>query len=176
MRLGIAIGLPVTAFGAFLTRWIPGAPLVLASEVLVIALALRILFTDHDDDSDEVPVEPALGPVLLTVTAVAFISGLLANAGGSLLAPLFAGVLHMPLKRALGTSLGIALVLAIPGTIVHALLGHIDWSLTIAFGLASVPFARLGATLSIRAANHRLARTYGVALLAASGAALVLTH
>ena len=88
---------------------------------------------------------------MATVAAVAFVSGLLANSGGFLLAPLFVALLHMPLKRALGTSLGISLALAIPGTIVHAALGHIHWPLTIAFGIASVPFARLGAHLSMRA-------------------------
>ncbi len=178
VRIGVIVGLPLTAAGALLTRWVPGEPLVLGSELLVLALALRMLLRSQTTEAPEtVPApEPPLPRVVGTVAAVAFVSGLLANSGGFLLAPLFVAVLHMPLKRALGTSLGISLALAIPGTIVHAALGHIDWSLTIAFGIASVPFARLGAHLSMRASARGLARTYGIALALASTFALVATH
>ena len=117
---------------------------MLGSELLVLALALRMLLrplTTEEPAVESLP-KPSRLRVVGTVAAVAFASGLLANSGGFLLAPLFVAVLHMPLKRALGTSLGISLALAIPGTIVHAALGHVHWPLTIAFGIASVPFRR----------------------------------
>jgi uncharacterized protein len=176
--VGIAVGLPFTAAGALLTRWIPGAPLVAASGVLVLVLAVRMLVQPVAAHEDVAPdaAQPNRTLVVALVAAVAFVSGLLANAGGFLLAPVFVGVLHLPLKRALGSSLGIALALAIPATIVHALLGHIVWPLTIAFGVASVPFARLGAHLSLRADTVRLARTYGAVLLATATSALVLAR
>ena len=41
----------------------------------------------------------------------------------------------MPIHRALGTSLVLAAGLAVPGTLVHAWLGHIDWSLTLAIAV-----------------------------------------
>src|SRR4029077_5307230 len=88
--------------------------------------------------------------ILAVVGAVGFVSGLLGNSGGFLLAPLFMSVLGMPIHRALGTSLVLAMCLAIPGTIVHAWLGHIDWSLTLAFGVASAPAAAAGANLALR--------------------------
>jgi uncharacterized membrane protein YfcA len=178
IRIGIVVGLPLTAAGALLTRWVPGEPLVLGSELLVLALAVRMLVRPQSamvSDTEPMPEAPRTR-VVATVAAVAFVSGLLANSGGFLLAPLFVAVLQMPLKRALGTSLGISLALAIPGTIVHAALGHIHWPLTLAFGVASVPFARLGAHLSMRANARGLARTYGIALALAATFALVATH
>ena len=49
-----------------------------------------------------------------------FVSGLLGVGGGIIIVPLLTGVLRMPLKRALGTSLLAIVALVIPGTIVHA--------------------------------------------------------
>ena len=72
-------------------------------------------------------------------TAVGFLAGLLANAGGFLLVPLYLAALKLPIKTALSCSLAVAAVLAIPGTLVHAALGHIDWTVTLVFGAASVP-------------------------------------
>jgi uncharacterized membrane protein YfcA len=178
--IGIAIGLPLAALGALVTRWVPGEPLVVASEVLVLGLALRMLVGrerhGEEPDADASSAEATTGRVVVTVAAVALVSGLLANSGGFLLAPLFVTFLRLPLKEALGTSLAISVALAIPGTVVHAVLGHIDWSLTIAFGLASVPFARLGAQLSLRAGARNLARTYGVVLATVAGSALMLAR
>jgi hypothetical protein len=179
VRIGVAVGLPLAALGALLTRWVPGEPLVVASEILVLGLAVRMLLRHGPDESpaaDAAHAEASLWRIVLTVAAVALVSGLLANSGGFLLAPLFATFLRLPLKEALGTSLAISVVLAVPGTIVHALLGHIDWSLTIAFGLASVPFARVGAHLSLRAGARNLARTYGVVLATVAGSALMLAR
>jgi uncharacterized membrane protein YfcA len=179
VRIGITIGLPLAALGALLTRWIPGEPLVVASEILVLVLAVRLLVRHGQDESaasDTMSPEVTAWRVVITVGAVALVSGLLANSGGFLLAPLFATFLRLPLKEALGTSLAISVVLAVPGTVVHALLGHIDWSLTIAFGLASVPFARIGAQLSLRAGARNLARTYGVVLATVAASALMLAR
>jgi len=41
--LGVIAGLPLTALGAFLTRWIPGGPLVLTTDVILLALSVRVL-------------------------------------------------------------------------------------------------------------------------------------
>ena len=74
-----------------------------------------------------------------------FVSGLLGIGGGLIMVPLLVGWLGMPLKRALGTSLLTIVALVIPGTIVHAALGHIDWAIFAVVTLGAVPGARLGA-------------------------------
>jgi uncharacterized membrane protein YfcA len=101
---------------------------------------------------------------------------LLGNSGGFLLAPLFMTALHMPVRRALGTSLAVSAVLAVPGTVVHAWLGHIDWSLTLAFGLASVPLANVGARMALRLRERALTLSYGFGLTALAGGLLVFAH
>jgi uncharacterized membrane protein YfcA len=111
--------------------------------------------------------EPRLPREPITVVVglgVGFVSGLLANSGGFLLAPLFVVALRLPIKEAFGTSLLVAAALAVPGTVVHAALGHIDWAVTGALAVASIPCTRLGAMLALRTPSHRIERIYGVAL------------
>ena len=63
--------------------------------------------------------------------------------------PVLAGMLGVPLKRALGTSLVAVVVLVIPGTIVHTVLGNIDWAAALFLTIGSLPGARLGATFAL---------------------------
>lgn len=167
----VAAGLPATVAGALATRWIGGGPLIVATDLIVAVLGLRFLLRPVGANSARrgEPGRMALGTVAV---AVGLISGLLANSGGFLLAPLFVVVLGLPLKRALATSLAAACALAIPGTIVHAALGHVDWHIVAVFALASVPLSAVGARLALRTSDTRMERTYG-AVLATVGLALL---
>jgi uncharacterized membrane protein YfcA len=93
------------------------------------------------------------------------VSGLLGIGGGLVMVPLMVGWLGMPLKRALGTSLLAIVALVVPGTIVHAALGHIDWALFLVATLGAVPGARLGATLALGARERTLRVLVGGFLL-----------
>ena len=57
---------------------------------------------------------------------------------------------------AIGTSLACVGLLAIPGTITHALLHDIDWRFAAFLAVGVIPGARLGASLAIRATDRRL--------------------
>ena len=143
IRWSIAVGVPATVVGALATRWIDGAVLVVVTEVVVALLGARILLRPHADEVVRDVARRRLRLVAVAVT-VGLLGGLLANAGGFLLVPLYLGVLRMPIKPALAASLAVASVLAIPGTLVHAALGHIDWTVTAVFAAASIPLSRLG--------------------------------
>lgn len=162
----LAFGIPATAAGAFATRWIGGAFLVRLTEIIIALLGLRFLF--GPSHPQHVVRKPSAYRVRLAVvaTVVGVVSGLLANSGGFLLAPLYLTVLRLPIKNAFATSLAVASVLAIPGTLVHWRLGHIDWALVLVFGAASVPLSYLGARVALRTNPARLKRFYGAALLA----------
>src|SRR5215831_9241752 len=49
LRVGLLVGIPLTACGAYLTRWIPGEQLVLATDAILLLLAMRILLGAHDE-------------------------------------------------------------------------------------------------------------------------------
>jgi uncharacterized protein len=173
-RWCLVVGIPATAMGAYATRWIGGAMLVTATEVVVTALGLRFLL--RPGDPDEIAVEPpAYRARMIAVAAgVGVLSGLLANGGGFLLAPLFVVVLRLSIKQSFASSLAVAAVLAIPGTIVHAALGHIDWQLVAVFGATSIPLSYVGARVAMRTHPVHLERAYGAGLFLL-GATLLLT-
>jgi uncharacterized protein len=76
----------------------------------------------------------------------------------------------MPLKRTLGTSLLTIPAIVIPGTIVHAALGNIDWWVFAFATIGAVPGARIGARLALgtREATLRLAVGSFMLLVAAA--------
>jgi uncharacterized membrane protein YfcA len=90
-----------------------------------------------------------------------FVSGLLGIGGGLVMVPLMVGWLGMPLKRALGTSLLAIVALVIPGTIVHAALGHIDWAVFLVLTLGAIPGARIGAGLALGTKERTLRTLVG---------------
>jgi hypothetical protein len=173
-RWCVIVGIPATALGAYATRWIGGDALVTATEVIVTGLGIRFLL--RPGDPHEIAVTPpAYRARMITVAAaVGILSGLLANSGGFLLAPLFVVVLRLSIKQSFATSLAVAAVLAVPGTVVHALLGHIDWSVVVVFGATSIPLSYLGARTALRTNPIHLERAYGAGL-ALLGAALLVS-
>ncbi len=172
-RWCLLVGMPATVIGAYATRWIDGSALVVATEVVLTAIGVRFLV--RPGDPHEIVVEPpALRLRMIGVAAaVGVLSGLLANGGGFLLAPLFVVVLRLSIKQSFATSLAVAAVLAVPGTIVHAALGHIDWQLVMVFGATSIPLSYLGARVALRSNPVHLERVYGAGL-ALLGAGLLL--
>lgn len=175
VRWSVAFGIPATIGGALLTKLISGDALVKATDVVLVGLGIRILVGGKQREQS--PRSAAeLSPWMLAgvATVVGVASGLLANSGGFLLAPLFVTVLRLPIKSALASSLAVASALAIPGTAVHAALGHIDWTLVAVFAATSVPLSFLGARVAIRTDPHRLEGIYGVALIGLGTVFLVL--
>jgi uncharacterized membrane protein YfcA len=176
VRWSVAIGVPATVAGAYATRWIGGTPLVIATEVVVTALGARFLLHPSPPHEHLIDVPPAprarMVAVALTVGAL---SGLLANSGGFLLAPLYITVLRMPIKSAFACSLVVASALAIPGTVVHALLGHIDWAVVAVFAVTAIPLSYLGGRVAVRTHAPRLERLYGAGLLAIGLVTLAVT-
>jgi uncharacterized membrane protein YfcA len=171
----VALGVPSTIVGAVATHWIPGTALVRATDVLVAGLGLRFLL--FPTEGREVVTEATWYRLRLAAVAVVvgLASGLLANSGGFLLAPLYLAVLRLPIKAAFATSLAVATLLAVPGTIVHAALGHIDWAVVAVFGATSVPLSYLGARVGLLSNARCLERIYG-AVLSILGVAFLLAR
>jgi hypothetical protein len=169
-RITIAFGVPATVLGAVATRWVDASALLVATDVILVGLGLRFVLSRAAVAVDEPDaVHPSVGALAAVALLVGVLSGLLANSGGFLLAPLFVTALRLPLKAAFASSLAVAAALAVPGTVVHALLGHVDWTLVAVFGATSVPLSYLGARVAIAADVAHLERFYGVALVVMGG-------
>ncbi|HQT96018.1 MAG TPA: sulfite exporter TauE/SafE family protein [Thermoanaerobaculaceae bacterium] len=162
-----AWGIPATVAGSWASQLAGGHRLMELTALFVIGLGVAVLRSSHEDqeDAEAQTVKYTLfGPLTGIALSVGFLSGLLANTGGILYAPLFMMLLCMPVKRALATSLIVSAVLAVPGTISHWYLGHIDWKLVAALSVGTIPFSYLGAQLAIRLRSATLVKVYGVML------------
>lgn len=157
-------GVPATIIGALATHWIDAGVLVIATEVLIVFIGVRMLMNTGVAETDRSGVDQR-GRTVAVAVVTGLAAGLLANSGGFLLAPLFVAVLGLSIKPALGTSLAVASVLAVPGTVVHMMLGHLDLAVVLVFALGSVPLSSLGARVALRTDGARLERIYGGALV-----------
>lgn len=161
------LGFPATALGAWASVLVGGSALLLISNVVIAGLGLSFLVHPTASRAEPVPLSPGAKRWLAAAVGVVvgLVSGLLANAGGFMLAPLYVRVLRLPLKTAFACSLVTSAILAIPGTAVHVYLGHVDWTLVLVFGLGSIPFAYLGARTAVRMSARVLEPAFGLALL-----------
>jgi uncharacterized membrane protein YfcA len=162
----IVPGLFGAAIGAWLTDLVDTTLLLLLTALLLGSQAIAIVRGGRRAVRGT-PGGAAAAPILACIGAAAgFVSGLLGIGGGVVIVPLLAGWLGMPLKRALGTSLLAISVLVIPGSIVHAALGHIDLGMCLALAAGAVPGARIGAALALGARERTLRVVVGSGLLA----------
>lgn len=157
-------GIFTSALGAQLTEYVDTHLLLVVTAGLLAWQAVNVL-----RGASRPPAERGRmgGPaVFAAIGAIAgLVSGLLGVGGGIVMVPLMVGWLGMPMKRALGTSLAAIVVLVIPGTLVHALNGNVDWGLTLVLALGAIPGARVGASLALGTAERTLRLLVGSFLL-----------
>lgn len=159
----LVLGIPATVAGAFVTRWVNGNVLVLVTDAMIAGIGLRVLWSGSGEHTSMEQKASTRWSAVIGA-GVGFSAGLLANSGGALLAPLYLTVLGLPIKRTFATSLTAATVLAVPATLIHVWLGHIDWAIVATLGATSVPFSILGSRLAVTTQSARLERLYGVTL------------
>jgi hypothetical protein len=162
-------GIAAAVVGAALTKLIDTDLLLVVTAILLAYQAIGILRgrrAGHKEPAREATPRTYAG----IGVAAGLISGLLGIGGGLIMMPLLVGWLGMPLKRALGTSLLAIVVLVIPGTIVHAALGHIDWAIFLAVTVGAVPGAMIGARLALGSQERTLRLAVGSFLLIVAAA------
>ncbi len=170
VQISLLAGIPSTIAGALFTGYTGSVPLLIITGILVLGFGLSYLLSRRkaeriEGDQMNRPSSWKLRLVFVSIF-VGLISGLLANSGGFLLAPGYNHFLRLPIKKAFACSLFVSMLLAIPGTIVHALMGHIDWIITAILATGSVPFSFLGAKTAIRTNPVCLELWYGLLLTA----------
>jgi uncharacterized membrane protein YfcA len=165
-RLALLGGVPGTAIGALGSSFVGGGVLLVLSGVMLVAVGLRVLVPDGDDHAGRASARRDNGGLLVaTCFAVGILTGLLANGGGFLLVPLFIVGFGLAAGEAAGTSLLVVGVLTIPTLVMHAALGHIDWTVALAFGLGLVPGSLTGARLAAHIPPAVARRALGILLL-----------
>lgn len=157
----VLVGIPTAVVGALCSNAVPGSVLLVLSALVLLVLGLRmtvpsshVVIRSHND--------------LVITAAVAgtgFAAGLLANGGGFLLVPVFLLVAGLGVRTAAGTSLLVAAAMTIPTLATHWALGHVDWTVAIAFAVGLLPGTVVGARLVRRIPEAPSQRAFGAVLL-----------
>lgn len=176
--------------GAWLSGLVDARTLMVLTALVLLGSGLAMARRSDDADAaDRAPADEPTGPLAggaggtvavavrasrttastgaaLGVGAVTgFVAGLLGLGGGVVLMPLLTGVLAVPVKRAVGTSLVAVALLSVPALAVHTMLGHVDWVLALGLALGVVPGARLGARFTLGASERAVQLLFGAFLV-----------
>ncbi len=158
----LRVAVPMTIAGSMLTHWTEGSILMAATAVVLLYVAVSMLRPMVRAAESSPVVSPKR---LAFASAIAgFLAGFLAIGGGIVLVPVFVRWLGVPVHRALATSLVCVAAMAIPGTVVHALLGHVDWVAALVIAIAALPASLLGSRIALRLKSRTLEVLYGAFL------------
>ena len=166
-------GVPSIVAGALLTRWVSAQGLMVMVGVAMLAIGLEMMRSPVSPSRqgrpgtvDRLWQDPPWAMLLAVAVPIGFLSGLLANGGGFLFVPAFVLLFGADLREAAATSLPCVALLALPGTVTHALLGHVDGWLAFQLSLGVIPGTYLGARLPLSLREVRLRRPFGLFMVA----------
>jgi uncharacterized membrane protein YfcA len=155
VRAGVVIGLwgaGASVAGAYLSDVVGGSVVMFVTAGLILYLAVDMLTHGGRQRRDrlEEPSSPrrhAWGKPVLGITTGLY-SGFLGLGGGFVLVPMLVRFGGYPIKKAIGTSLTTIAILAIPGSITHWSLGHVNEELAVLLALGVIPGVLIGAKLT----------------------------
>ncbi|WP_218082875.1 sulfite exporter TauE/SafE family protein [Anthocerotibacter panamensis] len=158
-------GVPGVLLGAWLTEFLPAQGLMLLTALFVLGVGVYGLTGLKGRQSLEDCPQIQMGVIPYGAMLTGLLSGLLANGGGLLLVPFYRLGVGLGLRSALATSLATVGLLALPGTLVHYYLGHVDWLLTGWLAAGVLPSTYLGSQLALRLPLNFLSRLYSLFLI-----------
>jgi uncharacterized membrane protein YfcA len=162
-----AFGVPAAILGSVLSGVVPGNGhlLMILTAGLVAYTAYRTAFpTERELERSIADRKDEWWILALIGVAAGMLSGLLGIGGGILMVPAFSALVGLPLRDTIATSLACVGIFAIPGTLTHWYLGHIDWTFAIPLSIGVIPGARIGAHFTLTAGDRLLRITVGMAL------------
>lgn len=156
--------------GAYATKFVSAHLIMIITAVVLLGLGVRMAVRGREEREKGAVSGREIGTIgtyALGLLAGLF-SGFLGLGGGVVMVPAFVGPLGRNIKCAFGTSLVVMSVFAIPGSIVHYSLGHVDVRLALLLIVGVIPGAWVGSRIAIRAPDVvlRLAFASFLAILA----------
>jgi uncharacterized membrane protein YfcA len=157
-------GLPATIAGAYLTKYINSNLLMILTGIFVVLTGLRLLkgSLTNVESSDYKSI--LLKSVFIGIFAGLF-SGLLAIGGGIILIPAFILLLGFSMQEAASISLLCVACFAIPGTLVHWHLHHIDWNIVLCLSIGVIPAGYLGSYTAMKLQSNHLQKVFSIFLI-----------
>lgn len=196
-------GALTSALGAWLSEDLPDLMLVIITSLVILYSAFQMFKSSRKKPTDVSEVSLGLSPeashaptapavptasaestvpkpvmrkIVIAVVLGLFaglIAGLVGVGGGFIIVPMSIALLGFSMHRAAGTSLLAIAIIAIPGIISHAFLGHIWYLHGLALLVGTIPGAQLGARLAARIPDRALRMAFGVVLVFSGSMLLV---
>lgn len=169
--LALSTGISGSLFallGAWTSDHVDGGILMVMTAALMLWSGISVVRGGRGGPASGEEVARGRPPIIVlgAVGAVAgFVAGLLGVGGGIVLVPVMTGVLRVPMKRAVASSLVGVAIFSLPALITHAVLGHIDWTYALPLMVGVVPGARLGARLTLRQSDRTVRRLFGLLVI-----------
>jgi uncharacterized membrane protein YfcA len=107
------------------------------------------------------PVETSVVTIFTQGAFVGLLTGLTGAGGGFLIIPVLVNVLHVPMKKAVGTSLFIIAINSLLGFVSSLSYGTIDWILLLSISLVAVIGIFIGSFLSTKINGDQLKPAFG---------------
>ncbi len=176
LKVALAIGIPAmlgVCLGAYATNLISGNALMISFACLVTFVGVDLTFgilekmtnkAKSDPEPDSKPKVSRVKLALLGITT-GLMAGFFGIGGGFIIIPALVYLANMTLKEAFGTSLCVVSIVSIPGTITHALLGHVDYWLMLVMMFSTVPASFLGSAIALRTKDSVLKKAFGIIML-----------
>lgn len=148
----LAIGLPMGAcalLGSGLSKYMPSAYMLMVFGVLVaLALVLLLKKTPNESGQGSDAFTFHLAGSILTGALVGFAAGIVGAGGGFVVIPVMVRLLNIPMRIAVGSSLGIVFIGALMGSVGKAITLQIEWLYLIPVIAGSLPASLWGAHVS----------------------------
>ena len=144
---GMALGSLVGAIGS---RYVTGRVLLVVFGAMS-TVALPLMFVSPASGGDGTPGSPVSfnrAAAFVYPSAIGLMAGLVGAGGAFLLVPVLAGLLRVPVRLSIGTSLAITVVAALTGFLGKLVTGQVPPAATAAVVVGALAGAPLGARLS----------------------------
>jgi uncharacterized membrane protein YfcA len=114
-----------------------------------------------EPEIEDDPPSPGMGVLVAVGAGAGALAGLLGVGGGIVMMPAFTGLLKLPMRLAVGSSLVAVAIFSVPALVTHAWLGNIDWRFALPLMVGVVPGAQVGAHLTLGASERVIRRLFG---------------
>lgn len=162
-------GIPAIIAGSYLSSHIPGKFLMLLTAIVLFLVGIDFIYKRFSEEKNKKPALEKSFPSPYYITGVAVLigtlSGVLANGGGIFFVPAYMMLFGMKMKESIATSLLTVAAMAVPASIVHYDLGHIDLMTSAALGIGIIPMAYMGAKMDVHTDSKTVQFLFGLLLL-----------
>ncbi|MGQ9570018.1 MAG: sulfite exporter TauE/SafE family protein [Thermodesulfovibrionales bacterium] len=161
-------GVPGMVLGSYLTVYLSGKFLMLLTAIVLCLVGIDFIIKTFKEKTHIMKkpfYQPSIYYIVFVAIAIGILSGVLANGGGIFFVPAYIILFRMKIKEAIATSLLTVIAMAIPGSVIHYNLGHIDPTISASMAIGLIPMAYLGAKLDIKTNSKMLIILYGILMI-----------